>query len=166
MDFVHAHVQKGGKHRRVTARPDRAPFEIAKAQVSRNAAPARDGLDSAIKKIDQLFGILPVRVATHGWLVHRNLAAACLDEVLQFGAHRWQQGFSKGIAIRVVRIRYQAPAQCIRTGDAGLERRPRRRQPLEPLEIFHCAQPPRRRESSDHLMLAALVMRWRTEPAR
>ena len=65
VQFVDAEIKESWEHRRVPAQPDSAALVVAKAKMRGEPAFADDRLNGAIKNINETFGILLVRVATH-----------------------------------------------------------------------------------------------------
>src|SRR5581483_6131104 len=132
--------EESGEHWSVSPRAHGARLVIAEAEMGGEEALAADGLDRAIEDVDETARTFAVRIAAHGRLVDRDLAATRRHQRLEFGADGRQQGLGDGEAIRILTIRKQPSAEGVRTGDAGLEHRAAGGDLAQALELRHHAQ--------------------------
>src|SRR5206468_10329958 len=172
VNLVDRQLEERGKHRRVTARPNRARLVIAEAQARRKPALADNGLDGAVENVHEAFRILLVRVATHRGFIDGDLVAAGLDQPFELHAHDGEQRFGERPAVLIPLVGRQPAAEGVGTGNAGLERDGRLPtgdyrlgQTLEARKILDRAEAARGAQFAADFVLAALVVRRRTEAA-
>src|SRR6476646_1770487 len=98
-------------------------------------------------------------IAAHRGFVERDLFTTALDELLQFSPNNRDQRFGYVPTAFVLSTRADAAAQGIRSGNAGFQHRPRRRDLPQALKLLHRAQPMRGADLSRDLISSPLVVR-------
>ena len=163
--LVDVHVEKRRKQARVAPRRHGAALVVAEAQVRRQPRAPAHGRDRLVEDGDEPPRIFDVAVAAHRRLVDADILASLGDQRLQFAPHDRKQRVRQREPIRILPVRHQAPAERIWPRHARLQRDVRRRNALQPAELFDDAEPARRGEIADHLVFAALIVAGRPEPA-
>src|SRR5262249_59606256 len=69
------------------------------------------------------------------------------------------------VSVRIKVIGKQPAAESVRAGNACLESRPLRSEPLQSLEFVDDSEAAWRGDCAGHFMFAALIVSWRTEAA-
>src|SRR6266849_2988468 len=106
MHFVYGEFEKCREQRCIPPQTNRAAFVIAKAKVSRKAAPSEDRLDGIGEDLDEAASIFAVRVAAHGGFIQGDFAATDLHQLLEFSPHNWNQrlGYVPAVFVNTARI--------------------------------------------------------------
>ena len=120
-----------------------------------------DGLTVRLKSVDEPLGILAVRVAAHRRLVDRDLLAAGICQRHQLRLDDRQERFG-----RLPAVALEPAGEGVRPRHGDLQRRPRRRDPAQPLVLRDGAEAVRSRELADDPVTRALVVRGRPEQPR
>ena len=165
MDLINREVQEVRKHRGQPSVADRVAFEVAEAEVGREAAFPHRRLHRAIEDVHEAPGILPVGIAAHRRLIDRDLPATRRHQAFQFRADKRHEGLRDRIPVGILEIRNQAAAHGVGTGNAGLQHRALRRQPLQTRKLLDRPESAGGADFSGDRMLSPLIMRRRPPPA-
>ena len=116
-----------------------------------------------------------MRVAAHRRLVNADFPTTRSHQRHEFVSDNRKQGVGERITVGIALVGYEPAAQRVGPRNTRLECRwgfgfsrsdQRAGQALEPLEVPHHAQAPRRAQLAHHLVAPALVVCRRTEAAR
>src|ERR1700675_3719096 len=104
-------------------------------------------------------------IAAHRGFINTDFPAALRHQRLQLPSDDGDKRLCDREPVRIVFVRYQTPAESVRSGHARFQRNARWSNTFQASKFLHHTQATRAPQLASHFMFAALVVPRRSKPA-